>query len=96
MKRAQRGFPSAAGSGFGFTSSASAASLSYLAEPPSFAAISDPNVIVSLKNTLKKDSTTKAKGLEDLIHHAQTHPFDQDGGVEEALLNIWVGLRFAV
>ncbi|KAG5984455.1 hypothetical protein E4U55_004675 [Claviceps digitariae] len=89
MKRAQRGFAAAPGSGFGFSSPASAGSLSYLAEPPSFAAISDPNVVVSLKNILKKDSTTKAKGLEDLVHYAQLHPFEQDGGVEEALLDVW-------
>lgn len=68
----------------------SGTSLSYLAEPPSFAAVSDPNVIVSLKNVLKKDSITKAKGLEDLVQYAQSHPFEQDGGVEEALLDIWV------
>jgi hypothetical protein len=90
MKRGQRGFGSAlGGAGFGF-GSASGSSLSYLAEPPSFTAISDPNVVVSLKNVLKKDSTTKAKGLEELIHHAQSHPFEEDGGVEEALLDIWV------
>ncbi|KAG6278972.1 hypothetical protein E4U47_004466 [Claviceps purpurea] len=88
MKRAQRGF-AAPGSGFGFTSPASTGSLSYLAEPPSFAAISDPNVVVSLKNILKKDSTTKSKGLEDLVHYAQSHPFEQNGGVEEALLDVW-------
>ncbi|KAG5986171.1 hypothetical protein E4U54_005564, partial [Claviceps lovelessii] len=92
MKRAHRGFAAAPGSGFGFGSSASAGSLSYLAEPPSLAAISDPNVVVSLKNISKKDSTTKAKGLEDLIHYAQSHPFEQDGGVEEALLDVWTRL----
>ncbi|KAK2616896.1 hypothetical protein QQS21_000274 [Conoideocrella luteorostrata] len=90
MKRGQRGFGVApGGGGLGFSSNASGASLSYLAEPPSFVAISDPNVIVSLKNVLKKADATKAKGLEDLIRYAQAHPFDQDGGVEEALLEIW-------
>ncbi|KAG5930319.1 hypothetical protein E4U42_002243 [Claviceps africana] len=93
MKRAQRGFAVAPGSGFGlhagFSSPASAGSLSYLAEPPSFAAISDPNVVVSLKNMMKKDSTTKAKALEDLVHYAQSHPFQEGGGVEEALLDVW-------
>ncbi|TWU77234.1 hypothetical protein ED733_001585 [Metarhizium rileyi] len=92
MKRGPRGFGSSAGGrggGFGFGGLVSGTSLSYLAEPPSFTAVSDPNVIVSLKNVLKKDSTTKAKGLEDLIEHAQSHPFEQDGGVEEALLDIW-------
>lgn len=96
MKRAHRGFAAAPGSGFGFGSSASAGSLSYLAEPPSLAAISDPNVVVSLKNISKKDSTTKAKGLEDLIHYAQSHPFEQDGGVEEALLDVWVGPALSI
>ncbi|KAG6007338.1 hypothetical protein E4U21_006149 [Claviceps maximensis] len=89
MKRAQRGFAVAPGSGFGLSSPATAGSLSYLAEPPSFTNISNPNVVVSLKNILKKDSTTKAKGLEDLVHYAQSHPFEQDGGVEEALLDVW-------
>ncbi|KAG6028117.1 hypothetical protein E4U41_000773 [Claviceps citrina] len=89
MKRAQRGFASAPGGGSGFGSAASAGSLSYLAEPPSFAAISDPNVIVSLKSLLKKDGTTKAKALEDLIHVAQAHAFEDDGGVEEGLLDVW-------
>ncbi|KJK82300.1 hypothetical protein H634G_02494 [Metarhizium anisopliae BRIP 53293] len=90
MKRGPRGFGSSTGGGgFGFGGPVSGTSLSYLAEPPSFAAVSDPNVIVSLKNVLKKDSITKAKGLEDLVQHAQSHPFEQDGGVEEALLDIW-------
>ncbi|KHN98414.1 C3HC4 type (RING finger) zinc finger containing protein [Metarhizium album ARSEF 1941] len=90
MKRGQRGFASSTGgAGFGFGAPASGTSLSYLTEPPSFTAVSDPNVIVSLKNVLKKDSITKAKGLEDLIQHAQSHSFDDHGGVEEALLDIW-------
>lgn len=80
-----------AGGGFGgFGSSDAGSSLSYLAEPPSFSAISDPNVVVSLKNVLKKDSTTKSKGLEDLLSYTLAHPYDKDGGVEEALLNVWV------
>ena len=95
MKRGQRGFGSSlGGGGFGFGNHDSRSSLSYLAEPPSFTAVSDPNVIVSLKNVLKKDSTTKAKGLEDLIQYAQSHPFEQDGGVEEALIDIWVRCNF--
>lgn len=98
MKRSQgkssgRGFDagrSGAG-GFGVFGSADAgSSLSYLAEPPSFSAVSDPNVVVSLKNVLKKDSTTKAKALEDLLAYVQAHPYDQDGGVEEAVLEVWV------
>lgn len=67
-------------------------SLSYLAEPPSFAAVTDPNVVVSLKNLLKKDPTTKSKALDELVAFAQAHPFEQDGGVDEAILAVWVQL----
>ncbi|KOS20375.1 E3 ubiquitin-protein ligase listerin [Escovopsis weberi] len=63
--------------------------LSYLAEPPSLDAVSDPNVVVSLKNVLKKDGITKAKGLEDLVQYAHAHPFDKDGGADEAILDFW-------
>jgi hypothetical protein len=95
-KPANRGFdgPRSGFTGFGgFGTAASGTSLSYLAEPPSFSAISDPNVVVSLKNILKKDSTTKAKALEDLLAYVQAHPFDKDGGVEEAILEVWVSSR---
>lgn len=70
-------------------------SLSYLAEPPSFSAVADPNVVVYLKNVLKKDSTTKTKALEDLLLYAQAHPFETDGGVEEAILEVWVSFPVA-
>ena len=92
-KPAGRGFDGPR-SGFasfgGFGGAASGSSLSYLAEPPSSTAVSDPNVVVALKNILKKDSTTKAKALEELLAYVQAHPFDQDGGVEEAILDVWV------
>ncbi|TGJ82616.1 hypothetical protein E0Z10_g6158 [Xylaria hypoxylon] len=70
--------------GFGsFTSAASGINLSYLAEPPSFSSVSDANVVVSFKNLQKKDATTKAKALEELLAYVQAHPYEQDGGVEE-------------
>lgn len=95
MKRAQgktaaRAFDGPRSGFGGFGAAGSGTSLSYLAEPPSFIAVSDPNVVVSLKNVLKKDSTTKAKALEDLLTYVQAHPFDKNGGVEEAILDIWV------
>ncbi|KPM36530.1 hypothetical protein AK830_g10052 [Neonectria ditissima] len=101
MKRAQgkpaaRGFDAGPRSGlgafggFGGSGSGSGSSLSYLTEPPSLAGVSDPNVVVSLKNILKKDSTTKAKALEDLLAYVLAHPFEKDGGVEEAVLEVWV------
>ena len=84
------GFGSGASGFGGFGGSGSGSSLSYLAEPPSFRAIADPHVVVSFKNVLKKDSTTKAKALEELVAHVQAHPFEKNGGAEEAILDVWV------
>ncbi|CAJ2514030.1 Uu.00g021490.m01.CDS01 [Anthostomella pinea] len=78
--------------GGGFSTSSSGANLSYLAEPPDFTSISDANVVVSLKNLQKKDATTKAKALEELVAYVQSHPYDQDGGTEEPILEAWVQL----
>jgi hypothetical protein len=101
MKRSQgkpagRGFEGPRSSFGGFGTAASGTSLSYLAEPPSFSAVSDPNVVVSLKNILKKDSTTKAKALEELLAHVQAHPFEKDGGVEEGILDVWVSRKHTI
>ncbi|KAI1330876.1 hypothetical protein F5Y16DRAFT_318733 [Xylariaceae sp. FL0255] len=88
-----KGVSSFGASSFGAFSSASSASgtnLSYLAEPPEYSFISDANVVVSLKNLLKKDPTTKAKALDDLLAYVQDHPHDQDGGVEEPVVETWV------
>ena len=80
------------GGGFGgFGSGATGSTLSYLGEPPDLQEISDPNVVVAFKNLLKKDSTTKTKGLEDLRSYVQAHPYEADGGVEQPILEAWVG-----
>lgn len=76
--------------GFGFGLSSVGSELSYVAEPPDLSSISDAQVVVSFKNLLKKDSITKTKGLEDLLSYARAHPHEQDGGVEEAILEAWV------
>lgn len=85
--------PAAFGSFGGFGAGAgSGSTLSYLAEPPSLTAVDDANVVVALKNVLKKDATTKAKGLEELAAHARSRtPTDASGagGVDEALLDVW-------
>lgn len=78
------GFGSTSTSTFGATSSP----LSYVTEPPDLSSISDPNVVVAFKNLSKKDSTTKAKALEDI----QTYVSSLSGQVEEAVLEAWVGL----
>jgi E3 ubiquitin-protein ligase listerin len=81
------------GAGFGgFTSSIRASSLSYVAELPDLSSISDATVVVSFKSLLKKDSTTKARGLEDLVSYVQAHPYEKNGGPEKAILEAWVGL----
>lgn len=86
-----RSSPSAAGVG-AFASPAGGNGLSYLAEAPDLSAVSDPNVVVAFKNVLKKDPATKAKGLQELVAHAQATPFEKDGGVEEAVLEAWVSV----
>ncbi|KAI1103945.1 hypothetical protein F4804DRAFT_210440 [Jackrogersella minutella] len=86
-------FASPRSSPFGAFSTASRGTdLSYLAEPPDLSSISDSNVIVSLKNLQKKDATTKAKALEELVAYVQAHPYEKDGGTEESILEAWVQL----
>lgn len=65
---------------------ASSSQLSYVSEPPDLSAISDPNVVVYLRNLSKRDSTTKAKALEDI----QAYVTSLDSPVEEGLLEAWV------
>ncbi|KAI1775141.1 hypothetical protein F4818DRAFT_62846 [Hypoxylon cercidicola] len=85
--------PSFGASSFGAFSTASRGTdLSYLAEPPDLSSVSDSNVVVSLKNLQKKDATTKAKALEELVTYVQAHPYEQDGGTEEPILEAWVQL----
>ncbi len=64
--------------------------LSYLAEQPDLTSISDPNVVVNFKNLSKKDSTTKAKAIEDLQTYV-TFQHEHQKDIEEAFLNAWVG-----
>ncbi|RDW79552.1 hypothetical protein BP6252_04190 [Coleophoma cylindrospora] len=81
----------AAGFG-GFGSAATASTLSYLTEPPNLALISDPNVVVSFKNLLKKDSATKKRGLEELRGFISSQASGESTGIEEPILEAWVQL----
>lgn len=78
------------GSAFGASTSsafgASSSQLSYVTEPPDLSSISDPNVVVYFRNLSKKDSTTKAKALEDLHSYVLT----LQEPVEEGILEAWV------
>lgn len=73
-----------------FSNTSKGTDLSYLTEPPDLSSISDANVVVSLKNLQKKDATTKAKALEELVAYVQAHPHERDGGAEEPVLEAWV------
>ena len=75
--------------GFSAALEQSPSSLSYIAEPPDLTKISEPQVVVAFKNLLKKDSTTKAKALEDL--QAYLYAIDNEGLLEDGLLEAWVG-----
>ena len=75
------------GSAAGFGSSGSSV-LSYIQEPPDYSLINDSNVVVAFKNLSKKDSTTKAKALEDL----QSTLITSDREVEDAIVEAWVRL----
>ncbi|KAI1211084.1 uncharacterized protein F4807DRAFT_421542 [Annulohypoxylon truncatum] len=88
-----KSFTSFGSSSFGaFSTSSRGTDLSYLAEPPDLSSVSDANVVVSLKNLQKKDATTKAKALEELVTYVQDHPYERDGGTEEPILEAWVQL----
>jgi hypothetical protein len=84
--RAASTFSSAFGSSSTTAFGANTSQLSYVTEPPNLAAISDPNVVVYFRNLSKKDSTTKAKALEDL----QAHLVALKEPVEEGILEAWV------
>lgn len=73
----------------------SLSSLSYIYEPLDFGGISDPTVVVSFKNLQKKDSTTKAKALEELGTYVQSRN-ERSEKVEEGFLEAWVGLSMRV
>lgn len=75
-----------AGAGFGAASSP----LSYLAEQPDLSVVSDPNVTVNFKNLSKKDSTTKAKALEEIIAYVVAQ-HDQQQELEDGFIEAWVG-----
>lgn len=81
------------GSGFGSSAFGAVASspLSYVYEPPDLSGLSDPNIVVAFKNVQKKDGTTKAKALEEIHTYASSLPTDRRG-LEEAMLEAWVGL----
>ena len=67
-----------------------ASQLSYLVEPPSVDQVSDSRLVVLLKNLSKRDGTTKAKALDDILGHIASSKIETDDSVVEA----WVGFEF--
>jgi hypothetical protein len=63
-------------------------SLSYVGEQPDLSGVSDPNIVVALRNLGKKDSTTKAKALEELQEHVAS--IASGDAIDSALLEAWV------
>ncbi|KAF2195646.1 hypothetical protein K469DRAFT_616389 [Zopfia rhizophila CBS 207.26] len=77
-------FGASSSSAFGARSSP----LSYVTEPLDLSLISDPNVVVYFRNLSKKDSTTKAKALEEL----QSYISSLKVAVEESVLEAWISM----
>lgn len=67
-----------------------ASPLSYIAEQADLSGISNPQVVVAFKNLGKKDSTTKARALEELQEHLYAAAAQTD--VETAVLEAWANL----
>ncbi|OAA66870.1 ring zinc finger protein [Niveomyces insectorum RCEF 264] len=74
----------------GFAVAHSKSGLAYIADRHDLSDISDANTVVSFKNLLKKDGTTKSRALEELVAYVQAHPYADGGGAEEAVLEAWV------
>lgn len=79
------GFGSNGTTGFG----ASSSSISYLADQPDLSQLSDANITVSFKGLSKKDSTTKARALDDIQNYVSRLAEDPSS-LEEAFLDAWV------
>ncbi|KAI5797690.1 hypothetical protein EDC01DRAFT_613943 [Geopyxis carbonaria] len=75
-------------SSFGLSSGklSSSSPLGCIVEPPDLSLISDANIVVLVKNLLKKDENTKSKALEDLHSQLKT------GELDDPVVAIWVQL----
>ena len=78
------GFGSPATTGF----QTAASSLSYIAEQPDLSTVSNANLVVTLRNLGKKDSTTKAKALEELQDYVSS--LASGDAIEAGLVEAWV------
>lgn len=77
---------SAATTSFGAVSSSA---LSYVFEPPDLNRMTEPHVVVCLKNLQKKDSITKGKALEELRAYFSSRS-GETAGLQDSILEAWV------
>ena len=88
------GLPQREAFGTAFSLEGTASSpLSYIYEPPDLGGISNPSVVVSLKNLQKKDGTTKAKALEEIESYITSLQRNSES-IDDAILQAWVGLSW--
>lgn len=64
-----------------------ASRLSYIYEPPDLSNLPDPNIGVAFKSMQKKDSSTKARGLEDLEKCIESL---DTSNLDDTILEAWV------
>ncbi|EXJ57641.1 hypothetical protein A1O7_07990 [Cladophialophora yegresii CBS 114405] len=64
--------------------------LSYIAEQPDLSTITNANLVVTLRNLGKKDSTTKAKALEEFQDYVGS--LGSGEAIEAGLLDAWISL----
>ena len=78
---------------FGFSNSTpfqtASSPLSYVTELPDLSGISEPKIVVAFKNLTKRDSTTKAKALEEIQEYVTELG---EAGAENAVLEAWVSI----
>ncbi|PGG97584.1 hypothetical protein AJ79_09147 [Helicocarpus griseus UAMH5409] len=94
-RAASGAFGSPAGAFGGFSTDSTAqgspsSSLSFVAEPPDLSKIYESQVVVSFKNLLKKDTTTKTKALEDLQDFLSAQDAKTGSSLEDGVIEAWI------
>ncbi|CZR66708.1 uncharacterized protein PAC_16609 [Phialocephala subalpina] len=74
--------------GRGFGAASSTSRLSFSNPPPDLNQISDSNLIVSFKSLSKKNDTTLARALDDVLSFVKAQP-EEKGGIEDAVIKAW-------
>lgn len=67
----------------------SPSALTYVAEPPDLSRISEPQLVVAFKNSLKKDEITRTKALDDLRDYISAVE-SRKGTLDDGFLEAWI------